>query len=161
MRAAAFAFAALFVPAAVVPTAAQEAPALDVMVADDYGRYLVGPDGRPVYSFVTEDVRGGNEITPIVACQDRCLEDWPLVTLDAPDFLVAEGVDPVLAEPLEWEGDLVLVYDSRVMFYFHRDEPGEPPQGQEIHEWGGWWYLVRPDGTLIQSGVAPDPEPEG
>jgi hypothetical protein len=67
-------------------------------------------------------------------------------------------VDPVLAEPLEWQGDLVLVYDSRTMFYYFRDSPGAPPQGQEIHEWGGWWYLVRPDGTLIQSGVAPDPD---
>jgi hypothetical protein len=32
------------------------------------------------------DVRGGNEITPLLACQERCLEDWPLVTLPAEDF---------------------------------------------------------------------------
>jgi predicted lipoprotein with Yx(FWY)xxD motif len=141
-----------------LPAAAQEAPMLSIAESGDHGRYLIGPDGRPVYAFVTEDVRGGNEITPIAACIERCLEDWPLVTLPAPDFVVAEGVDPVLAEPLEWDGQLVLVYDSNAMFYFHRDEPGEPPQGQEVHEWGGWWYLVRPDGSLIQSGVAPDPE---
>jgi hypothetical protein len=141
-----------------LPAAAQEAPMLSIAEGEAYGRYLLGPDGRPVYAFVTEDVRGGNDITPIVACIERCLEDWPLVTLPAPDFLVAQGVDPMLAEPLEWEGQLVLVYNSKVMFYYHRDEPGEPPQGQEVHEWGGWWYLVRPDGTLIQSGIAPDPE---
>jgi hypothetical protein len=138
------------------PLAAQERPVLSIAETEAHGRYLVGPDGRPVYAFVTEDVRGGNEITPIVACIERCLEDWPLVTLDAPDFLVAEGVDPVLAEPLEWEGDLVLVYDSRAMFYFHRDVPGQAPQGQALHEWGGWWYLVRPDGELIETGIAPE-----
>jgi predicted lipoprotein with Yx(FWY)xxD motif len=137
---------------------AQDRPVLSIAATEDHGRYLVGPDGRPVYAFVTEDVRGGNVITPIAACIERCLEDWPRVTLDAPDFVVAEGVDPFLAEPLEWEGELVLVYDSRAMFYYHRDAPGAPPRGQEIHEWGGWWYLVRPDGSLIQSGVAPDPD---
>lgn len=140
------------------PLAAQEAPMLTIAETDENGRYLVGPDGRPVYAFVTEGVRGGNDIAPITACIERCLEDWPLVTLPAPDFTVAEGVDPVLAEPLEWEGDLVLVYDSRTMFYYVRDAPGEAPQGQGLHEWGGWWYLVRPDGALIQTGVAPDPE---
>jgi hypothetical protein len=137
---------------------AQERPVLSIAETEEHGRYLVGPDGRPVYAFVTEDVRGGSEITPIVACVEGCLEDWPLVTLDAPDFLVAEGVDPVLAEPLQWEGDLVLVYDSRAMFHFHRDEPGAPAQGQSIHAWGGWWYLVRPDGSLVQSGIVPDPD---
>jgi predicted lipoprotein with Yx(FWY)xxD motif len=140
------------------PLAAQEAPMLTIAETDTYGRYLVGPDGRPVYAFVTENVRGGNEITPIAACVDRCLDEWPRVTLPAPDFVVAEGVDPVLAEPLEWEDDLMLVYASWPLFYFHRDAPGEAPQGQELHEWGGWWYLVRPDGSLIQTGVAPDPE---
>ncbi len=141
-----------------LPSAAQEAPMLSIAESEDHGRYLLGPDGRPVYAFVTEDVRGGNEITPIAACIERCLEDWPLVTLPAPDFAVAAGVDPVLAEPLAWDGQLVLVYDSRALFHFHRDVPGEPPQGQELHEWGGWWYLLRPDGSLIRSGVAPDPK---
>jgi hypothetical protein len=42
------------------------------------------------------------------------------------------------------------------MFHYHRDEPGAEPQGQEIHEWGGWWYLVRPDGTPIETGIAPE-----
>lgn len=140
------------------PVAAQDGPMLTIAATDAYGRYLVGPDGRPVYAFVTEGVRGGNDIAPITACIEGCLEDWPLVTLPAPNFTVAEGIDPVLAEPLEWQGELVLVYDSRTMFYYHRDAPGEVPQGQALHEWGGWWYLVRPDGTLIETGVAPEPE---
>jgi predicted lipoprotein with Yx(FWY)xxD motif len=153
MRFALAAAAALLAQAAV----AQEAPVLSIAETEEYGRYLVGPDGRPVYAFVTEDVRGGSEITPIAACIETCLEDWPRVTLDAPDFAVAEGVDPVLAEPLEWDGELVLVYNSRAMFSFHRDARGAPPQGQALHDWGGWWYLVRPDGRLIRTGVAPDP----
>jgi hypothetical protein len=140
------------------PAVGQDGPMLSIAAKEEYGRYLVGPDERPVYAFVTEDVRGGSGITPIVACVERCLEAWPLVTIPEPDFQVAEGVDPFLAEPLEWEGNLVLVYNSRVLFHYFRDEPAGEPQGQEIHEYGGWWYLMRPDGTLIQSGIAPDPE---
>jgi hypothetical protein len=141
-----------------VPASAQENLALSIAETSEFGRYLVGPDGRPVYAFVTEDVRGGNDLAPRTACIERCLEDWPLVTLEAPDFVVAEGVDPRLAESLEWEGDLVLVYASRELFYYGRDAEGEAPEGQEQHEWGGWWYLMRPDGSLIRTGVAPDPE---
>ena len=139
------------------PAEAQAVPALSIASTNDFGPYLVGPDGRPVYAFVTEDVRGGNEITPLLACRNRCLEDWPLATVPEPDFLVAEGIDPFLAEPLEWMGELILVYDTKALFYYFRDEPGAPPQGQEIHEWGGWWYLMRPDGTLIRTGIAPEP----
>jgi hypothetical protein len=137
---------------------AQESPALSIAETPDYGQYLVGPDGRPVYAFVTEDVRGGNDLPPLTACIERCLDDWPLVTLEATDFVVAENVDPKLAESLEWEGKLVLVYASRELFHYARDAAGEAPGGQELHEWGGWWYLLRPDGSLIQTGVAPDPE---
>jgi predicted lipoprotein with Yx(FWY)xxD motif len=140
------------------PAWAQEAPALSIAETPALGQYLVGPDGRPVYAFVTEEVRGGNDLAPLTACIERCLEDWPLVTLEATDFVVAEGVDPGLAESLEWEGHLVLVYASRELFYYARDAAGEAPEGQELHEWGGWWYLLRPDGSLIRTGVAPDPE---
>jgi hypothetical protein len=129
------------------PAWSQDLPALSIAETPDYGQYLVGADGRPVYAFVTEDVRGGNDIAPITACIERCLEDWPLVTLPAPDFVVAEGIDPSLAETLEWEGELVLVYASHELFTYVRDAPGEAPQGQELHEWGGWWYLMRPDGS--------------
>jgi predicted lipoprotein with Yx(FWY)xxD motif len=141
-----------------LPLAAEEAPILSIAETEAYGRYLVGPDERPVYAFVTEEVRGGNDIAPLSACIERCLEDWPLVTLETAEFPVAEGVDPELASFVEWEGKRVLVYDSRAMFNFHRDAPGASPQGQELHDWGGWWYLVRPDGSLIRTGVAPDPK---
>lgn len=139
------------------PTWAQEAPALSIAETEEYGRYLVGPDGRPVYAFVTQEVRGGNDITPLDACIERCLDDWPLVTLSAPGFFVAEGIDPELADTVEWKDELVLVYATRALFYYFRDAAGEAPQGQELHEWGGWWYLMRPDGSLVQTGVAPEP----
>jgi predicted lipoprotein with Yx(FWY)xxD motif len=151
-------FAAAFAFSTSLPAAAQDAPALSIGETSAYGRYLVGPDGRPLYAFVTEDVRGGNDIAPITACIERCLEDWPLALAPAAEFTVAEGVDPALADSLEWGGGLVLVYASHALFHYVRDVAGEAPRGQELHEWGGWWYLVRPDGSLIRSGVAPDPE---
>ena len=30
------------------------------------------------------------------------------------------------------------------------------PQGQQIHTYGGWWYLVALDGEPIETGILPD-----
>lgn len=147
--------AALILAVAGLPAIAQEEPLLNIAVSEDYGPYLVGREDRPVYAFVT-DVRGGDDITPIVSCQDRCLEDWPLVTVEGETVPIGDGVSRFLVDTIDWKGENVVVYASNALFYYFRDEPGGEPRGQEVHTWGGWWYLVRPDGELIETGIAPE-----
>ena len=146
--------AALLLAAFALPAAAQDA-LLDVAVSEDYGPHLVGRDGLPVYAFVT-DVRGGDDLTPLVSCQERCLEDWPLVTVEDDSVPISDAVSRFLVDTIDWKGDNVVVYASNALFYYFRDEPGREPLGQVVHTWGGWWYLVRPDGELIEAGVAPE-----
>jgi predicted lipoprotein with Yx(FWY)xxD motif len=147
--------APILAAALALPAAAQETPLLDVAVSEDFGPHLVGRDGRPVYAFVT-DVRGGDDITPLLSCQERCLEDWPLVTAEGDRVPILDGVSRFLVDTIDWKGENVVVYASNALFYYFRDEPGGEPRGQEVHTWGGWWYLVRPDGDLIVTGIAPE-----
>lgn len=147
----AFAFTAFAAPAA-----AQEDPLLEVAQSDEYGAHLVAND-RPVYAFVTTGVRGGDDITPLLSCRDRCLEDWPLVTSPTDEVAISDDVSRYLVETIDWMGQNVVIYASNALFYYFRDEPGGEPRGQQVHTWGGWWYLVRPDGTLIVTGIAPPP----
>ena len=147
---------ALTLIALAAPAAAQDDPILEVAVSDDYGEYIVARD-RPVYAFVTTGVRGGDDITPLLSCTGRCLEDWPLVTSPADEVPISDEVSRYLVETIDWQGQNVVIYASNALFHYFRDEPGQEPLGQEVHTWGGWWYLVRPDGTLIVTGVGPPP----
>lgn len=139
-----------------LPAAAQEEPIMEVAVSEDYGPYLTAYD-RPVYAFVTTDVRGGDDVTPLLSCTGRCLEEWPLVTSPTDEVPISDEVSRFYVDTIDWQGQNVIVYNADVMFHYYRDEPGEEPQGQEIHTWGGWWYLVRPNGTLIVTGIGPEP----
>ena len=140
--------------ASALPAFAQSEPVLDVAVSEEYGAYLVGREGLPVYAFVT-DVRGGDDLTPLVSCQGRCLEDWPLVTVEGETVPISDDVSRFLVDTVDWKGANVVVYASNALFYYFRDEPSGEPRGQAVHTWGGWWYLVRPDGELIETGIAP------
>ena len=148
-------FPALALVALACPALAQTEPVLGVAVSEEYGPYLVGREGRPVYAFVTDE-RGGDDITPRASCQERCLEDWPLVTVEDERVPISDDVSRFLVDTVDWQGENVVVYASNALFHYFRDEPGAEPRGQAVHTWGGWWYLVRPDGELIETGIAPE-----
>lgn len=156
MRMALAALATAALPALAQAQAQDTSPILETAVHDEYGRYLTS-GGRPVYAFITTGVRAGDDQTPLVSCKQKCLDDWPLVTAPGNDVPIGDRVDPELVETLDWEGQNVVVYASRALFYYFRDEPGEGPQGQDVHTYGGWWYLVRPDGSVIVTGIGPEP----
>ena len=50
----------------------------------------------------------------------------------------------------------MLTYADQPLFQFHRDILGEAPEGQGIFSYGGWWALVRPDGSLVRSSTMPE-----
>ena len=140
--------------AAVAASGAAAAPFLSVASSEEYGEYIVGPDGRPVYAFVTE-VSGGDDIPALESCHEPCRERWPPVFVDG-DFTVAEPLNPDLAASLRDEAGDVAVYNSEPLFYFAMDRPGEEPEGQSIHSFGGWWYLMTPEGDYIEAGITPE-----
>ncbi|GGL75424.1 hypothetical protein [Wenxinia marina] len=135
------------------PAAAQT---LTLVETDEYGPVVADESGRYVYAFHTE-VRAGDGLPALESCGDpKCLEDWPRVEAPA-DLTVGEGLDETLVSSITWDGMEVLQYSSQPLFYFAGDEPGESPQGQENHSYGGWWYLLDPLGFPIVTGIAPDP----
>ncbi|SHI84933.1 hypothetical protein [Wenxinia saemankumensis] len=129
---------------------------VDLMVIDsDYGPIIADGDGRPVYTFETNE-RAGDGQQPLESCNEVCQVDWPLVPAHG-DPSVSEDLDPALVASLDWQGTEVLVYDSQPLFYFELDAVGESPKGQGNHSYGGWWYLLDPTGAQIDAGIAPDP----
>ena len=146
-------FTAFFMAVAGASVASAEA-ALSIASSEEFGEYIVGPDGRPVYAFVTEG-RAGDNLPALESCNKPCRERWPPVFVDS-DLTVAEPLDPDLAAMLEDGGGKVAVYNSEPLFHFVMDEAGQEPVGQGIHSFGGWWYLISPDGEYIETGITPE-----
>lgn len=131
-----------------------EGSGLRTAVDDDYGLHVVLDNGRPVYVMVTDQAHGDGR-APLDSCYDRCLEEWPLVTVKG-DVHLGEGLDPALVEVSDWEDEQVLLYSGQPLFLFYRDEPGEQPVGQEIFSFGGYWALISPQGQPIRTGIVPE-----
>lgn len=143
-----------------LPATAQDpAAAMSLRVSEEFGPYLVSPHSRPVYVMLTEST-GGDRQPPLESCNASCRADWPPVRVEAAPQ-AADGVSAELLDTATWRGDTVLRYAGQPLFHFVRDAPGSAPAGQGIHSYGGFWTLVAPDGTPIQSDVIPDRAVDG
>jgi predicted lipoprotein with Yx(FWY)xxD motif len=118
-------------------------PFVQIVETDEYGPILVDSECVTLYGF-TNDADG--EPT----CVDDCAATWP--PLFVPDESVpplADELDPSLFSVVQHpEGPMLKVGDWPL--YYYAPDGGEPGQinGQGV---GGVWWVVAPDGTLIQT----------
>lgn len=122
------------------PTASGSGSAL-VMVADsELGEILVDAEGRTLYGF-TPDTAGES------TCYDGCAANWPPLLAEG-EFEVGEGLDDGDFSTTErTDGTMQVKIGDRPLYYFAGDtEPGQT-NGQGV---GDVWYVVGPDGELIE-----------
>ncbi len=112
--------------------------------------YVVGPDGRPVYAFLTEAVIGGDGFDALRSCNEVCREDWGLVTADQSPSAGA-GLQADLVGTVQEDDTRIVTYNDYILFQFHRDTAGDPPEGQSIFSYGGYWTLLDAEGEPIKS----------
>jgi len=110
---------------------------LDIGSNEEFGSYLVGPNGMAVYIF-TNDADGASN------CEGDCLANWPALTVESEDALT---VNPNLlgeVSLLEREdtGELQIVYNDMPLYYFVNDTEVGDITG---HEAGDVWYLYPPE----------------
>src|SRR5262245_5292041 len=114
--------------------------AAPVVVADSsLGQILTTADGFTVYGFK-------NDSDGTSTCTDACAENWPAVTteseelpagLDSQVFSVVEGADEIYQlKAGDWP-----------LYTFSGDAAAGDTNGQGQ---GGVWFVVAPDGTLIE-----------
>jgi predicted lipoprotein with Yx(FWY)xxD motif len=138
---------------------AQEKPAmLTLSKSDDYGSYLSDGQGRTLYLFVNEegkdegavemDAQGVN--LNAVPCTEGCLQVWPaFVSQGEPQ--VGEGLDAALLKTVTRDdGTNQLVYNGWPLYYFHQDQKAGDILGQDIHSFGGTWYIVSDKGDKVE-----------
>lgn len=134
-----------------LPALAQDGTTLQVAESEAFGSYLTNGEGAPLYAF-TADTQGTADAAPVISCNPDCLQAWPLVTGDAPE--AGEGVDASMIGTMDHEGQSVVTYNGWPLYTFTQDQGSDTPQGQDIESFGGEWYLVGPDGTIVEEHEA-------
>ena len=125
-------------------TDAATTPFLQIAQSEDYGEILVDGQCRALYAF-TQDVDG--EPT----CVDDCAQAWPPLIIEDPTVtFFPDYFDPELLTGADHPEGMQVKFGDWPLYYFAQDTTPGDLNGQGV---GGVWWLVAPDGTLIEDGA--------
>jgi predicted lipoprotein with Yx(FWY)xxD motif len=118
------------------------APAGTVAVASTaLGDVLVDAKGRTLYVF-TKD-KGDQSV-----CSGKCAAAWPALTVTGAATPGTGVQASLLSTAKQGNGTTQVTYGGKPLYYFAGDKaPGET-KGQGLN---GVWFVVRGDGTLVQT----------
>ena len=103
-----------------------------------YGKVLVGPNGKSLY-ILTAD--GKN----VSHCNTLCRYGWPpLMTSGKPR--AGSGVN---AAKLGQTAKHQVTYYGKPLYYYSMDSAAGQTQGEGVHSFGGYWYLVKASGKNV------------
>lgn len=115
-----------------------------------YGQHLVDSSGRTLYMFTPD--RGQQDST----CYDACAEAWPPLLTDGDPRAAAPRVnEKQLGTIQRRDGSLQVTYGGLPLYYFVKDQRPGDIKGQDVHGFGGEWYLVSPAGDVIEATKQP------
>lgn len=132
----------------VVPALAQDGATVKVSKSEEYGRYLTDAEGRALYLFTT-DQQGKGDAAAKVSCEGECLDRWPpLYTQGEPQ--AGNKIDASLLGTTKHDGKTIVTYNGWPLYYFFKDKAPGQTTGQDVHGFGGEWYLVSPGGEKVE-----------
>jgi predicted lipoprotein with Yx(FWY)xxD motif len=114
--------------------------AIGVHNAAGYGKLLVDGRGRTLYLF-TADARGGS------ACYGACAQAWPPLYGNAASRVGAGIVASRVSVVRRRDGRRQLAYYGHPLYYYVGDRQPGQINCQDAEEYGGHWWLVKPDGS--------------
>lgn len=108
------------------------------------GPYLVGSNGMTLYMF-TNDTQGAGTS----ACSGDCLVNWPALTVESEDALMAGSNITGLGTITRDDGTLQVTYHGWPLYYFAKDAARGDTTGEGV---GEKWYTIAPDTVVVSSG---------
>lgn len=127
--------------------ALEDDPAMTIGVdsLDGGGQYITDGEGRALYAIEGEPEDQST-------CYDDCAQEWPPLLASQGEPTAASGAvrDDLLGTLQRQDGDRQITYAGRALYYYHDDQgPGQTEGHHVMDEWGEW-YLVQPDGELLE-----------
>lgn len=135
------------------PANAQTARVAKVTVVQspEHGAYLADAEGRSLYLFTADQQRNGND-KAVSRCYDKCAQAWPpLLTSDEPEA-GEQAQDSMLGTVQRTDNTTQVTYNGWPLYYFVKDKAPQQTTGQDVHGFGGEWYLVTPEGKKARKG---------
>lgn len=125
-------------------TSTSGAQAMDGVHAtdSDLGTILVDPEGFTLYVF-TVDSEGES------ACYDDCAATWPPVPADTP--IGSDLDDSQFGSTTRTDDTEQLTINGMPLYRYSPDENPGDTNGQGV---GDVWFVVDPDGNMIEAGAA-------
>ena len=121
---------------------------LNVGTNPKLGNILVGSSGMTLYEFTGDTIGVSN-------CNNTCIETWP--PLGVPGGLspvMGYGVGGDLSTIIRPDGSMQVTLNGAPLYYFTGDKIPGDANGQGF---GGKWFAVAPDGSLIKNGSVSTP----
>ncbi|TVR20876.1 MAG: hypothetical protein EA396_09400 [Anaerolineaceae bacterium] len=104
---------------------------------EDFGSFLVGPEGMTLYLFVPDDAN----------CVDQCLVNWPPLTVEsADDITISQRLSGETGVFEREDGTLQVTYDDIPLYYFINDMMIGDVNGQGVND---VWYIINTIGTRV------------
>lgn len=146
-------FPMLALPAFVLlaaPVLAQEQGAtVAAAESEEYGQYLVDGEGRAVYLFTGDDQGQGDTEQAVSNCYDACAQAWPPVISSTEPQAEGAAQSDLLGRIERRDGSMQVAYNGWPLYHYVEDEGAGTATGQDIHSFGGEWYLLRPEGEKV------------
>ncbi|MFP4005084.1 MAG: hypothetical protein ACLFV8_15030 [Alphaproteobacteria bacterium] len=114
-----------------------------------YGNYVADGGGRSLYMF-TPDKPGKGRQEARSVCYDACAEAWPPVLAKDLPRVSGKLDKKLLGTTKRKDGSTQVTYGGWPLYYYVGDRGTGQIAGQDIHSFGGGWYLVSPDGSVIK-----------
>jgi predicted lipoprotein with Yx(FWY)xxD motif len=108
----------------------------------ELGSTLVGPNGMTLYMFTNDEPGVSN-------CYDQCAENWPPLTVESADDVVA-GVNLLgeLGTTERTDGTLQVTYNGWPLYYWKDDAAIGDATGEGV---GDVWYTIAPEAFGVSS----------
>lgn len=130
-------------PAATTPAATSPATGAETVAVatdPDLGQILVDGEGRTLYGFM-------NDTDGVPTCVDACAANWPALVVTG-DITVGAGLDASdFTTVARTDGGMQVKVGDQPLYRFANDTAAGDTNGQGV---GGVWFVVGPDGELIQ-----------
>lgn len=126
--------------------ASTEPKKLGIAEQAPFGQYLADAEGRALYIFTADQDKQSS------TCYEDCAVAWPpVVTHGDPRAAAPELDGSKLGTTRRRDGQQQVTYNGWPLYYYAGDEAVGQAKGQDVHGFGGEWYLISPDGEKIEA----------
>jgi predicted lipoprotein with Yx(FWY)xxD motif len=102
--------------------------------------YLTDTEGRALY-FFDKDRHDSS------SCNGACAAAWPAVTSNGAPMAHNAAIAPdKLGTVRRPDGSTQVVYDHKPLYYSAKDKARGDIKGQRVQDFGGEWFLLKPNG---------------